>query len=86
MDDSADATVVGDPSSGVRSAETLRRDPARVDDARRMVPREIGPDGLQRLAEFAARLLGAPSSQISLLTDDQLVAAGFGLPPGRSGR
>jgi GAF domain-containing protein len=86
VDDSADATIVGDPSSGVRPAEILRRDPARVDDARRMVPRGIGPDGLQRMAEFAARLLGTPSSQISLLTDDQIVAAGFGLSPGAVGQ
>jgi GAF domain-containing protein len=82
----ADATFLGDPSTGVRSAETLRCDPDRVDDARRMAPREIGPGGLQRLAEFAARLLGTPSSQISLLTDDQVVAAGFGLSPGSIGQ
>ena len=39
-----------------------------------------------RLAEFAARLLGTAGSQISLLTDDQVVAAGFGLSPGSVGR
>ena len=38
--------------------------------------------GLDRLAEFAARLLGAPSSQVSLLTEEQVVVAGFGLEPG----
>ena len=65
----------------------LRRDPAGWTTPGGCVPRDIGPDGLQRLAEFAARLLGAPSSQISLLTDDQVVAAGVrACPPGRSGR
>ena len=86
MADSADATVLGDPSSVARSAERLRHDTGRVDDARRMVPRQIGTAGLQRLAEFAARLLGAPSSQISLLTDDQIIAAGYGLSPGSVGQ
>ena len=69
MDDPADPAVLGDPSSGdpsaacsaASSAAGRARGPARrVDDARRMVPREVGPDGLQRLAEFAARLLGTP--------------------------
>ena len=86
MDHSADRTVVGDPSTGARSAEQLRRDSDRVDDARRMTPAEAGPEALQRLAEFAARLLGAPSSQISLLADEQVVAAGFGLAPGTVGQ
>jgi PAS domain S-box-containing protein len=86
VDDSADGTIVGDPSSGFRSAAALRSDPARLEDARRMTPREIGPDGLERLAEFAARLLGTPSSQISVLADEQVVAAGFGLLPGTVGQ
>jgi serine phosphatase RsbU (regulator of sigma subunit)/PAS domain-containing protein len=51
-----------------------------------MVPRDVRPDGLQRLAEFAAGLLGTPASQISLLTDGQVVAAGVGLGPGSVGR
>jgi GAF domain-containing protein len=41
--------------------------------------------GLDRLATLAARLVGAPSSQISLLTDVQFVAGGAGLPPGTVG-
>jgi PAS domain S-box-containing protein len=85
VDDSADPAVLVDPSSGVRSAEVLRRDAARVDDARRMVPQDLGPDGLQRLVEFAARLLGAPSSQVSMLTEDQVVVAGFGPSAGPVG-
>ena len=41
--------------------------------------------GLDRLATLAARLLGAPSGQISLLTDVQFVAGGAGLPAGAVG-
>lgn len=40
---------------------------------------------LDRLTELAARLLGAASSQVSLLTDVQTIAAGAGLPPGTIG-
>ncbi|WP_280790875.1 SpoIIE family protein phosphatase [Blastococcus sp. CT_GayMR19] len=85
MNDSADGTTVGDPSVGHGSAELLRRDAERTDDARRMTPRESGPQGLERLAEFAARLLGTAASQISLLADQQVIAAGFGLAPGSVG-
>ena len=63
MDYSADAPRVGDPSSGAQSAETLRRDRDRTDDARRMTPRTLGPDALQRLAEFAARLLATTTAE-----------------------
>ena len=85
MDQSAHRTAVGDLPSGRRSAAELRRDPVRIDDARRLTPRELGTLGLERLSEFAARLLGTPSSQVSLLTDEQLVVAGFGLAPGTVG-
>jgi serine phosphatase RsbU (regulator of sigma subunit)/PAS domain-containing protein len=45
----------------------------------------VGPLGLERLAEFAARLLGTSSSQVSLLAEEQVVVAGFGLEPGTVG-
>ena len=45
-------------------------------------PRPAARPALDRLAELAARLLGTDHSQISLLTDVQVVAAGGGLPPG----
>jgi PAS domain S-box-containing protein len=70
---------------GERSAAEMRRDDHRLDDARRLRPRQPGTSGLSRLADLAARLLGAPASQVSLLTDVQLVAAGSGLPPGTVG-
>ncbi|MBB2924474.1 SpoIIE family protein phosphatase [Cellulomonas cellasea] len=38
--------------------------------------------GLDRLTDLAARLLHAPSAQVALLTHEQLVAAGSGLPEG----
>jgi PAS domain S-box-containing protein len=57
-------------------------DPARLDEARRLLPLDGGTNPLDRLAELAARLLRAPQSQVSLLTDVQTVVAGGGLDPG----
>ena len=51
---------------------------ARTSAARRLAPGEDGNPALNRLAELAARLLGASSAQVSLLSDVQLVAAGAG--------
>jgi PAS domain S-box-containing protein len=44
-----------------------------------------GNPALDRLAALAARLLSTPASQVSLLSDVQTVAAGFGLPEGAVG-
>ena len=85
MDHSAHRTTAGDLSSGERSAIELRRDPVRMEDARRLTPRDDGTLALDRLAEFAARLLGTNSSQVSLLAEEQVVVAGFGLDPGTVG-
>jgi serine phosphatase RsbU (regulator of sigma subunit)/PAS domain-containing protein len=83
VDTTAERPVVGRyPGDG--AAAELRRDQDRVDEARRLLP-EGGTNALDRLAELAARLLGAPASQISLLTDVQIVAAGGGLPAGTIG-
>jgi PAS domain S-box-containing protein len=84
VDLSADGPAAGRTPSGERAALELHRDPRRLDEARRLLPRS-GANGLDRLAELAARLLGAESSQISLLTDVQLIAAGSGLEPGGVG-
>jgi serine phosphatase RsbU (regulator of sigma subunit)/PAS domain-containing protein len=70
---------------GERAAAELTRDPARLDEARRLLPQDRGTHALDRLAELAARVLGAPHSQVSMLTDVQVVAAGGGLPPGTIG-
>jgi PAS domain S-box-containing protein len=48
--------------------------------ARRLVPDSWDSRGLNRIAELAARLLAAPSAQISLLTDVEHVVGGRGLP------
>ena len=53
--------------------------------ARRLRPAAGGNPALDRLAGLAARLLAAPSSQVSLLSDVQTVAAGVGLPAGTLG-
>jgi serine phosphatase RsbU (regulator of sigma subunit)/PAS domain-containing protein len=82
VDVSADLSLSGHP--GARAAAQLTREPDRLDEARRLLP-EGGSSALDRLAELAARLLGAPQSQVSLLTDVQVVAAGAGLPPGSVG-
>ncbi|TFV67939.1 UNVERIFIED_ORG: GAF domain-containing protein [Bacillus sp. AZ43] len=63
----------------------LAGDADRLDAARRLLPHGGGSAALDRLAELAARLLGTDASQISLLSDVQLVASGTGLPPGTIG-
>ncbi|WP_241037981.1 SpoIIE family protein phosphatase [Blastococcus litoris] len=62
------------------AARELRSEPQRLDEARRLVPPSGASPALDRLAELAARLLDTDGSQISLLTDVQLVAAATGLP------
>jgi serine phosphatase RsbU (regulator of sigma subunit) len=76
-----DRTVDGH-ALGDRSAIALRVDRERLEDARRLLPPAGGSSALDRLAELAAKLLGTDHSQISLLTDVQVVAAGDGVPPG----
>ncbi|MCW2698965.1 MAG: putative sensor protein [Blastococcus sp.] len=85
MNTTPDRTVVGQGHSGELSAADLLSVPQRMDDARRLRVPEIGSIALDRLAELAARLLGADASQISLLTDVQTIAAGVGLAPGSVG-
>jgi PAS domain S-box-containing protein len=84
VDDSADRSP-GYSHPGERSAAELIGDEKRLDEARRLLPRASDTGALERLAALAARLLGTPASQISLLTDVQIVAAGDGLPPGTAG-
>ncbi|MFD2091239.1 SpoIIE family protein phosphatase [Blastococcus deserti] len=80
MDVSTDRSLPGE-----RAAARLTSDPARLDEARRLLPVDGGSRALDRLAQLAARLLGTVASQVSLLTDVQLVAAGDGLPAGTVG-
>src|SRR4051794_8504876 len=53
--------------------------------ARRLRPGPGGNPALDRLAALAARLLGAPSSQVALLTDVQTIAGGAGPGAGSVG-
>ena len=66
-----------DVGVGDRAAARLRDDRERVRAVQRLLP-TIDDGGLQRLAALAARLLGTSGSQVSLLGDTQLVAAGTG--------
>ncbi|SEM05682.1 PAS domain S-box-containing protein [Blastococcus sp. DSM 46786] len=75
--DGTDRTVDAGPGLGARSAAELRLDPTRVAAARRILPTGDRA-GLDRLAQLAARLLGTSGSQVSLLVDEQHVAAGTG--------
>ncbi|PWW22281.1 PAS domain S-box-containing protein [Geodermatophilus normandii] len=67
------------------AAELLQADRPRARAARRLRLRDASVV-LDRLAELAARLVGAPIAQISLLDDVEVVVAGTGLPPGTVGR
>ncbi len=59
--------------------------PSSPASARRLRPGAGGNPALDRLAGLAARLLATPSSQVSLLSDVQTIAAGVGLPVGAVG-
>ena len=58
---------------------------ARLAAVRRLETSGVGSVALQRLTALAARLLGMPSSQVSLLGEQQVVAGGVGLPAGTLG-
>ncbi|MCW2740474.1 MAG: putative sensor protein [Blastococcus sp.] len=85
MDETAVRTTEGAPGPGERSAVQLRSNPDRLIEARRLLPPRAGTPGLARVAALATRLLKAPASEVALLTDVQLVAAGSGLPAGSVG-
>jgi PAS domain S-box-containing protein len=70
--------VVGEPGSTAEAAAALRADVPRVHEARRLRPAAGSTPALDRLAELAARLLRTSSAQVSLLSDQQLVAGGAG--------
>ncbi|MGY1795293.1 SpoIIE family protein phosphatase [Geodermatophilus sp. SYSU D00525] len=66
------------------AAELLKADRPRAEAAHRLRLRDASVV-LDRLAELAARLLGAPVAQLSLIDDVQVVVSGAGLPPGTVG-
>jgi PAS domain S-box-containing protein len=63
-----------------RAVAALHADTARVRAARRLVTTTAHP-ALDRLVGLAARLLGAPAAQVSLLSDVQTISAAAGLDP-----
>jgi PAS domain S-box-containing protein len=69
------------PASAPEPVDALRLidDAPRVAAAIRLLAGAAGTTALNRLADLAARLLSAPSSQVSLLADTQTVAAGAGV-------
>ncbi|WP_432510161.1 SpoIIE family protein phosphatase [Kineococcus sp. SYSU DK001] len=76
----------GQPVPAVGAAvHALGADAARVAAARRLRPDAPVLPGLDQLAHLATRLLGAPSAQISLLTDVDAVLGGVGPQAGRAG-
>ncbi len=83
MDLSADRSLSA-RHPGERAAIALRQDPQRLAEVRRLLP-QGGASALTRIVELAARLIGTEASQVSLLTDVQVVAAGQGRPPGDVG-
>jgi PAS domain S-box-containing protein len=78
VDDIENGAARGGPAAVARIAAVLRHDRMRVEQARRLDPPSATGAALDRLAELAARLLGAGSAQVALLGDVQLVAGGAG--------
>jgi PAS domain S-box-containing protein len=78
VDDIEIGAARGGPAAVARIAAALRHDRKRVEQARRLDPPNTTGAALDRLAELAARLLGAGSAQVALLGDVQLVAGGAG--------
>jgi serine phosphatase RsbU (regulator of sigma subunit)/PAS domain-containing protein len=85
VDDTYHPRAQGPVESTRAAAEVLQADRPRASAARRLRLRDASVV-LDRLAELAARLVGAPIAQISLLDDVEVVVAGAGLPPGTVGR
>ena len=70
-------SVAGESKSSI-APEVDLDSPRRVAAARRLVP-SVHDDTLDRLSALAARLLGAPSAQVALVTDVQTVVGGVGV-------
>ena len=78
MDKYRIGTATAGTGAAQRAAVRLRRDQDRVERVRRLSPPSGTAAALDRLAELAARLLGAASAQVSLLGDEQLIAGAAG--------
>ncbi len=69
----------------IRPSHETAAHPESTDAAARLLLVAEGNPALDRLIELAARLVSAPSAQISLLTTEQTVVAGAGLEAGAIG-
>ncbi|MBB3086809.1 SpoIIE family protein phosphatase [Geodermatophilus sabuli] len=69
------------PSPLPRGVDVLR-DPHRIAAARRLLVEVAGPAAFDRLSALAARLVGAGHAKVTILTDQDTVVGGYGLPPG----
>lgn len=65
--------------------DRVRAEAARADRARTLAAHPGGLPSLNRLAELAARLLGAESGQVSVISDEQTVMGGSGVATGSVG-
>ncbi|WP_338073711.1 GAF domain-containing protein, partial [Kineococcus siccus] len=72
------------PPTVAEAARALVADAPRTAAARRLRPPRAVP-GLARLTRLAAQLLGTSSAQVSLLTDVETIAGGYGPEAGRPG-
>ena len=71
---------------GPASADDPLDDPVRLRAVRRLLATGARSDGLDRLTALSARLLHAPSAEVSLLGEQQVVASSVGVGPDGSGR
>ncbi|MGY1631615.1 SpoIIE family protein phosphatase [Geodermatophilus sp. SYSU D01186] len=69
-------------ASSSPGAPDVLRDPQRIAAARRLLVEVPGAAAFDRLSELAARLVGAGHAKVTILTDQDTVVGGHGLPPG----
>jgi serine phosphatase RsbU (regulator of sigma subunit)/PAS domain-containing protein len=71
--------------AGQEDAPSRGADEERLAAVRRVGTTAVGSLALQRLTALAARLVRAPSAQVSLIGEQQVIAGGVGLPAGSLG-
>ncbi|SFO32395.1 PAS domain S-box-containing protein [Geodermatophilus obscurus] len=84
MDDTSRPHVPAPAADRRAAVQALTEDRGRTRSARRLRLRDAS-SALDRLTGLAARLLGAPIAQLSLIDDVQVVVAAVGLPAGTVG-
>jgi serine phosphatase RsbU (regulator of sigma subunit)/PAS domain-containing protein len=79
VDDTSRPDAEGQVASTDAAAQELQADRPRVRAARRLRLKDVSAS-LDRLTELAARLVGAPVAQLSLIDDVHVVVAAVGMP------